>query len=77
MAERDEEDTVLQRMGHNLVRGGWVGLPVLGHVPRHVLQHVPGRHVLKHVSKHVLRHLPDKHMPKNVLKQMALAVLMT
>ena len=46
-----------------------VGLPVLGHmlkhVPRHVLKHV-SRHMLKYVPRQVLEHVhkyvPDKHM---------------
>ena len=46
-------------------------------MPRHVLKHVPDRHmpeyVLKHVPQHPLRHMPDKH----VLNRMAHAVLMT
>ena len=61
---------------------GWFWLPFLGHwikhvhrhvtgyVPRHVLKHVPDRHmpdyVLKHVPKHVLRHMPDKHLLDNM-----------
>ena len=59
----------------------WVGLPVLGHVPR---RHVPWRevkhlpeYVLKHVPKHVLRHMPDKPVSRHVLKLLAHTVLMT
>ena len=55
-------------------------MPVLGlvlkHVPRHVLRHVPVRHVLEHMPGHVLehvskhvpdRHVLDRHVPKRVL----------
>ena len=36
-------------------------MPVLGHMPRHVLRHLPSRHVPdRHVLNHVLRHMPDK-----------------
>ena len=64
-------------------------MPDLGHVPRHVLRLVLGRHVpehmLEHVPKHVLRHLPDKHVlehvsrhvPKHMLNGMAHAVPIT
>ena len=43
-----------------------VGIPVLGHVPmhvlRHVLEHMPG-HMLEHVPKHVPdRHVLDRHV---------------
>ena len=47
-----------------------VGVPVLGHV----LKHVPGhalRHVLDHVPGHMLEHVPnyvpDRHVPEHVL----------
>ena len=49
---------------------GWFVMPVLGHVPRHVLRHVLGRHmpeqVLEHMPGHVLRHMPDRHVPEHV-----------
>ena len=59
---------------------GWVRLPVL----EHVLKHMP-EYVLKHVPKHVLKHMPDKkvieqvfrHVSKGMLKRMTHAVLMT
>ena len=66
---------------------GWVVVPVLGHVLKHVSRHVLGRHVpeLEHMPGHGLRHMPDKHVlehvsrriPKPVLNGMAHAVLMT
>ena len=64
-------------------------MPVLGHVPRHMLRYVLGRHVPEHIHGHVLKHMPEyvlKHVPKHVLRhiidkhvlnQMAHAVLMT
>ena len=44
---------------------GWVVVPVLGHVlrhmlSRHVLEHMPG-HVLKHVPEYVLKHVSKVH----------------
>ena len=54
---------------------------IYGYVPRHMLQHVPDRHVpeyvLKHVPKHMLRYMPDKHLLEHVLKRMTHSVSMT
>ena len=44
-------------------------MPVLGHVLKYVLEHIPG-----YILKHVLRHMPDKHMLEHVLKGMVHAV---
>ena len=57
-----------------------VGVPLLGHVlkhvPRHALRHVPVRHALEHVPGHMLEHMPrhvhdrhvlDRHIPEQVL----------
>ena len=61
-----------------LIYGGWLGLPVLGHVPEYVIKHVP-KHVLRHMpEKHVLEQMPGQkswHMPKHVLNQMHYLVL--
>ena len=38
----------------------------LGHMLKHVLRHVPVRHVLEHVTGHMLenepKHVPDRHV---------------
>ena len=60
------------------VGGGWVGLPVLGHVLEHVLEHMPGympRHMLNHVLKQVLKYVPDKHELEHVSRRMPKHIL--
>ena len=41
------------------ILGGWVVVPVLGHVLKHVLRHVLGRHVPEHMLEHMPGHLPE------------------
>ena len=47
---------------------GAIGVPVLGHMLKHMPSHVPGTQVPIHMAGYVPIYVPDRHMPENMLK---------